>query len=197
MIARRRLLGAAAALLPLPAAADPCDRREREWFTDRVLVDQHGQRRRFYADVLAGRSVLLGWIFTSCTDSCPLLAARALAVVEEAARLGAPTRLVHLTSDPRRDRPERLKAWAARFGDYPDWLLLTGAAADLREVSRRLGQQIDEAQPDRHGTMFLAGNVPARRWARIRPDMPEGAAALQLSELAAAPAVIEAGACAS
>jgi cytochrome oxidase Cu insertion factor (SCO1/SenC/PrrC family) len=194
VIARRNLL-AAATLLPLPALADPCDARERQWFTDRVLLDQHGRPRRFYGDVLAGRTVLIGWVFTSCTDSCPLLAARALAVVEAAARRGAAPRLVHLTSDPRRDRPERLRDWAARFGSYPDWLLLTGGAADLREISRRLGQQLDEAQPDRHGTQFLAGNVAARRWARLRPDLPEAAAAAQLADLAAAPAVIDAAAC--
>lgn len=197
MIARRSLLAAAAALAPLPAFADPCDGREREWFTDRVLTDQDGNRRRFYSDVLRGQTVLIGWIFTSCTDACPLLAARALAIVEGAAQRGAPPRLVHLTTDPRRDRPERLKSWAARFGDYPDWLLLTGSAADLREIARKLGQQVDEATPDRHTTLMLGGNVPARRWARIRPDAGDAVAAMQLADLAAAPAVINLAACSS
>jgi cytochrome oxidase Cu insertion factor (SCO1/SenC/PrrC family) len=197
MIARRTLLASGAALLAAPALADPCDRQERTWFTDRVLTDQHGAPRRFYDDVLRDRLVLVGWVFTSCPDACPLLAARALAVVEGAARQGVATRLVHISTDPRRDRPQKLKDWAARFGDWQDWVLLTGAGPDLREVSRRLGQQVDAARPEQHTTLFVAGNVPARRWARIRPDAPEEAAAAELVALAAAPPVIDQRACVS
>ena len=88
-----------------------------------------------------------------------------------------------------------MKAWAARFGAYPEWTLLTGAPADLRDVARRLGQAVDEERPDRHTTLLIAGNVAARRWARIRPDMPPDAAGLQLADLAAAPAVADARLC--
>jgi cytochrome oxidase Cu insertion factor (SCO1/SenC/PrrC family) len=199
---RRRLLAAAAGAAMPGAGARAnapldCDNRERDWFTNRVLTDQHGVRRRFYDDVLRGRTVLLGWIFTSCPDACPLLAARSLQIVDAALQGGAttPPRLVHLTTDPRRDRPERLKAWAARFGTYPDWVLLTGTAADLREVARRLGQQVEEANPERHTTLLLAGNVGARRWTKLRPDLPAPAAAVQLAELAGATQLADASRC--
>jgi protein SCO1/2 len=195
-ITRRGLaLGAAALLAAPPARALDCDTRERDYFTDRVLTDQDGRPVRFYGDVLRNRTVLVGWIFTACPDACPLLAARCLSIVEAAAERGPRPRLVHLTTDPRRDRPERLKTWAARFGTYADWTLLTGAPADLQEVARRLGQTVDEERPDRHTTLLLAGNVPARRWTRIRPDMPPEAAALALADLAAAPALADASRC--
>jgi cytochrome oxidase Cu insertion factor (SCO1/SenC/PrrC family) len=173
------------------AAAEDCEAREREYFGNRLLTDQEGRPRRFYEDVLRGHTVLIGWIFTSCPDACPLLAARSLAIADASA---APVRLVHLTTDPRRDTPARLKSWAARFGSHPDWLLLTGAPGDLREVARRLGQQVDEANPDRHTTLMLAGNVPARRWAKVRPDMTPAAAGMQLADLAAAPSLVGAAA---
>ena len=199
---RGLVLGGAAALLaaprlpgPLRAAGLECDGREREYFSNRVLTDQDGRQVRFYDDVLRGRTVLVGWIFTSCPDACPLLAARALAIADAAASAGVPPRTVNLTTDPRRDRPERLKVWAARFGTYADWRLLTGAPADLREVAKRLGQAVDEERPDRHTTLMLAGNVPARRWAKIRPDASPEAAALQLADLATAPPVVDAARC--
>jgi cytochrome oxidase Cu insertion factor (SCO1/SenC/PrrC family) len=187
---------AAAAAGPAGSGAGCGDGREQEYFTNRVLTDQEGRPVRFHDDVLRGRTVLLGWVFTACPDACPLLAARSLAVAEAAAAAAAagagaaappPPRIVHLSTDPRRDTPARLKAWAARFGAYPDWVLLTGAPADLREVARRLGQAVDEARPDRHTTLLLAGNLPARRWAKLRPDLPEAAAAAALAEIAAAP----------
>ena len=197
LLSRRGLVAGAAALgFARPAAALECDARERDYFSNRVLTDQDGRAVRFYDDVLRGRTVLIGWIFTSCPDACPLLAARCLSIADAAAaRGGAGPHLVHLTTDPKRDKPERLKAWAARFGGYADWTLLTGAPADLRDVARRLGQAVDEERPDRHTTLLIAGNVPARRWARIRPDMPPEAAGLQLADLAAAPAVADARLC--
>jgi cytochrome oxidase Cu insertion factor (SCO1/SenC/PrrC family) len=195
---RGLLLGAAGVALGAarPAAgALECDARERDYFSNRMLTDQAGRPVRFYDDVLRDRTVLIGWIFTSCPDACPLLAARCLSIVDGAAGRGAAPRLVHLTTDPRRDRPERLKSWAARFGSYADWTLLTGEPAELREVARRLGQAVDEERPDRHTTLLIGGNVAARRWARIRPDTPPEAAALQLADLAAAPAVADARLC--
>ena len=202
VLTRRTLLplAAAAALAaatrPTRAAEPDCDGRERDYFTNRVLTDQDGRPVRFYEDVLRGRTVLVGWIFTACPDACPLLAARALAIADAAAGAGAPPpRIVHLTTDPRRDGPERLRAWAARFGAYADWRLLTGSPADLREVARRLGQAVEEERPDRHTTLILAGTVAARRWAKLRPDLPPEAAGAQVAQLAAAPPLVEASRC--
>jgi len=200
-LSRRSLLLGAAALAaarPLHATTLDCDGRERDYFSNRVLTNQDGQQLRFYEDVLRGRTVLVGWIFTACPDACPLLAARALTIADAAAAAavaGTPPRIVHLTTDPRRDRPERLKAWAARFGTYADWQLLTGDPAALREVARRLGQTVDEERPDRHTTLMLAGNVAAPRWAKLRPDMPPEAAGAQLADLTAAPPVVDASRC--
>jgi cytochrome oxidase Cu insertion factor (SCO1/SenC/PrrC family) len=201
-LARRGLLLATPALIlagtrATPAAALECDQRERDYFGNRLLTNQDGRQVRFYDDVLRDRTVLVGWIFTNCPDACPLLAARSLQIADVASQAGTAPRIVHLTPDPRRDRPERLKAWAARFGDYADWVLLTGAPGDLRDVARRLGQTVDEARPDQHTTLLLGGNVAARRWAKLRPDMSAEAAGAQLADFAIVPKAVDAAACTS
>jgi len=142
LLSRRFLLLGAAALAaarPLHAADLDCDGRERDYFSNRVLTNQDGQQLRFYEDVLRGRTVLVGWIFTACPDACPLLAARALAIADAAvapAVAGTPPRIVHLTTDPRRDGPEP-------GGDHAPMVLVLDPQRG--EVRRLLGLPAPEA----------------------------------------------------
>jgi cytochrome oxidase Cu insertion factor (SCO1/SenC/PrrC family) len=75
---------------------------------------------------LKGRVTIVTFIFTRCTESCPLQTARMAQLQREIddERL----RLVSVTVDPSYDTPAVLSAYAARVGARPDrWLFLTGA----------------------------------------------------------------------
>jgi cytochrome oxidase Cu insertion factor (SCO1/SenC/PrrC family) len=54
-------------------AATGEDERARRYFTDRQVVTQHGERLRFYSDVLKDRVVLVTLFYTSCEGMCPLI----------------------------------------------------------------------------------------------------------------------------
>ena len=89
-----------------------------------TLVDTAGESVHL-AD-LRGRVVLLSFIYTRCTDACPLLTAQ-LARLQ--ARLGreARVRLLSVTVDPARDSAEALAHYARRFGADPrTWWFLRG-----------------------------------------------------------------------
>lgn len=154
----------------------------RSWFTDTRLVNQDGQSMRFFSDVLQGRVVLLNVMFTSCSDACPLIT-RHLQDVREA--MGDSAREVHfvsLTSDPLRDTPDVLKAFAAKHGvDTRYWTFLTGEPADMDLVLARLGHRIPS--PELHSTELIAGDVPNKRWSRIQPNAPIPAIAARLQLL--------------
>lgn len=100
------------------------------------LTDQAGRPLR-HAD-LAGKVALINFIYTSCTDICPGMTARMRAVQERLREAGLTperVRLVSISVDPERDRPEVLAAYAARFkADTSGWHFLTGATADVRKV---------------------------------------------------------------
>jgi protein SCO1 len=136
---------------------------------ERVLVTQHGDRVRFYSDVLKGRVVLLSFVFTSCVDTCPMQT-RKLAAVQSllAGWMGNTIRFVSISVDPERDRPEVLRDYAARFDAGPGWLFLTGAKRDVDDVVGRLGQAV--AAPENHTSLFLAGDLKAGRWSWLHPD---------------------------
>lgn len=155
----------------------------RSYFTDTPLLDQHGRERRFYSDVLAGRVVLLNVIYTRCKDACPLITRK---LREVRAALGEQAGRVHfvsLSSDPEHDSPRALKAFAAQQGaDDPNWTFLTGDKANMELVLARLGQL--SQTPEGHSTLLIAGDVPNKRWSKIRPDAPPAAIAQRLQLLA-------------
>jgi protein SCO1/2 len=106
----RRLSAAPAVLGGLPA------------FT---LTDQRGQP--FGSRELEGKIWVADFIFTACQAACPLLSERMAEVGRRARHLGPDFHLVSISVDPDRDTPERLAAYAARYGANPiSWSFLTG-----------------------------------------------------------------------
>ncbi len=99
--------------------------RER-WLADFQLVDRTG-RAVARAD-LAGRDLVVNFVFSSCSISC-LQVNRHLAEVQRllAEQHLDDVRIVSLTVDPRTDTPPVLAEFAQRFGaDTNRWLFLTG-----------------------------------------------------------------------
>ena len=48
------------------------DAKARDYFTNMELIDQDGERLRFYDDVLKDKVVVISFIFTNCEGACPL-----------------------------------------------------------------------------------------------------------------------------
>jgi protein SCO1 len=92
------------------------------------LTDQTGST--FSSKALAGHVTLLDFIYTHCTDACPLLSA----TFQEAQRklaadssLGPSVMLVSLSVDPQHDTPPVLAEYGQQFkADAANWKMLTG-----------------------------------------------------------------------
>src|SRR5947209_444191 len=80
------------------------------------LIDQQG--RTYRSDELAGRAALFSFVYTNCTDTCPLLTAT-MAQVQGQLRadglLGSKVQMVSVTVDPDRDSSAVLAEYAERF----------------------------------------------------------------------------------
>jgi protein SCO1/2 len=89
-----------------------------------ALIERDG--RTVTETDLKGSVSILTFIFTRCTDSCPLQTARMSQLQRD---IDDPQlRLVSVTVDPLYDTPAVLTAYAARYGASQDrWLFLTGA----------------------------------------------------------------------
>jgi cytochrome oxidase Cu insertion factor (SCO1/SenC/PrrC family) len=83
---------------------------------------------------LSGKVVLLSFVYTNCSEACPLLAGHYLRIQQEMADyLGrGELVLVFITTDPDRDTPENLMTYTEGRGGK--WLFLTGDLPLLKRV---------------------------------------------------------------
>lgn len=85
---------------------------------------------------LAGRVVLLDFIFTRCPGPCPIVTSRHVAVQRALSpELRERSHFVSISIDPARDTPADLAAYGlARGADFSDWSFLTGPVEEVEAV---------------------------------------------------------------
>src|SRR5262249_17836433 len=104
---------------------------------DFALTDQTGKPLRL-AD-LKGKVLLVNFIFTTCSGSCPATTHRTAQVERELEKRGLlkkdEVRLLSITLDPARDVPEVLRGYMNLY-DLPTdhWRFLTGPSKDVAAV---------------------------------------------------------------
>src|ERR1051325_5752343 len=141
---------------PAPSAA-------AKYFSDVELINQDGQKMRFYSDVLKDKVVIINAFFSACTSVCPPMN-RNLEKIQDALgdRLGKEVFLVSISVDPENDTPARLKEYSQRFHARPGWLFLTGKKENVDWALYKLGQYV-ETKND-HTTIVIIGNEPKGLW---------------------------------
>jgi protein SCO1 len=134
-------------------------------------VDQRG--KPFAAAQLAGRPVLMHFVFTGCSSTCPTQL-RDLAAVREALPPAVRSRLqwLSVSVDPLADTPAALAAFAQRMGaQQPGWRFLTGKPAALAPLYDRM-QVFDPGAsapgPDDHRTQLYLYAADGRLLQRFR-----------------------------
>src|SRR5258706_7136339 len=135
----------------------------KEYLPNVPVVDQDGNTFRFYDDLVKGKKVIINFIFTTCTDVCPLTTAR-LAVLQEklADSVGLDYFMYSITLDPEHDTPEQLKRHTEAFHVKPGWRFLTGNPRDIAEIRYKLGERSRVLTEHRHE--LLLGNDAYGEW---------------------------------
>ncbi len=155
---------------------------QREYFTDLPLFTQDGKPVRFYTDMLRGKVVLISFIYTNCTDICPILMPNLVRIQELLGdRSGRDVSLISISVDPEDDTPEELNKYGEKYGAKPGWTFLTGKKENIDWVVYKLGQYTEDFED--HTMLFLVGDVKNARWAKMRGDMAPEAVAARLLDL--------------
>ncbi len=164
----RRVMTAVAtamAMLFACATVEAYERRGPEFLPNRPVLNQNGEELKFYDDLIKDKIVIVMFIYTSCTDICPLTTARMTLVEDKLGPLiGKDIFIVSMTVDPVVDTPEKLKAYSKAFATGPGWTFVTGKPEDIRAINYRLGER-SKILSD-HRNEIVLGNDVTGEWQR-------------------------------
>lgn len=175
----------AATISPLQMMRHPMGDR----LPDTPLVDDAGRNVRFFTDLVKDRAVVISFYYTNCRGTCPgtnlvLADLRDLLAKD----FGRSVRLISISIEPEKDDVEAIAEYAEQFRreatdpDTPEWVFLTGAPEDVRDLRRKLEiYEIDDAldrDPTQHAAAVIVGNHATGRWG----IMPVGIGAERLAD---------------
>jgi protein SCO1/2 len=134
-----------------------------KYFTDVVLVNQNGEKMRFYSDLLQGKVVIINSFFATCQGSC-LPLNRNLEKVQAALgdRIGKDVRIISISVDPAVDTPASLKEYSKKLHAKPGWYFLTGDKQNVEFALNKIGQFVSDKQD--HLNIFIIGNESTGLW---------------------------------
>jgi protein SCO1 len=129
------------------------------------LVRDDGKVVSFPEELNDGRPVVLNFIFTTCSSTCPLMSQTFAQFDSE---LGVDRERVHLMSisiDPEEDTPARLREYAHKFHAGPEWQHYTGTI----EASLAAQRAFNVWRGDKmsHTPITLLRAAPGKPWLRI------------------------------
>jgi protein SCO1/2 len=162
----RDTLVAAAGPAPAAVAVDP-SRAAKSYMQNPLLLTQDGKAVHFFDDLVAGKTVVINFMLTTCQDTCPMITANMARVQDLLGdRVGRSVSMISLSVDPGFDRPEQLKKFADNFAVKPGWVFLTGAPTEIDPLLRRLAGYVSD--PLDHSTAVIIGNVAAGTWTKVQ-----------------------------
>jgi protein SCO1 len=130
-----------------------------------TLVRADGKSVSLPRELDDGRPVLLNFIFTTCSSTCPLTSR----TLEEFQRkLGAEAAKVHMMSisiDPEQDSPARLREYARKFHAGSAWHYYTGTVA--ASLAAQKAFDVYRGEKMSHTPVTLLRAAPGKPWLRI------------------------------
>jgi protein SCO1/2 len=111
------------------------------------LHDDQGQP--VTADKYRGKIVMLYFGYTHCPDVCPTTMAKMAQALTALGADAKKVRVLFVSVDPARDKPERLKTYAAAFS--PEMEGLSGTQEQLRTLTKRYRVTYGYGKPTKDG----------------------------------------------
>jgi protein SCO1 len=130
---------------------------------DAVVLDQNNRKLHFYRDLVKGKTVVIDFVFTTCTTICPPLTANFANVQKMMLERGEKNvALISVSVDPENDTPQRLKEYAAMFHAQPGWTFVTGSRSELEPIWKAFS--VFSGSKQDHSPTVVIGNDSQHKW---------------------------------
>jgi protein SCO1/2 len=161
---------------PQPSMVEPLGPAS---FPNVVLRTHEDREVRFYDDLIAGKVVMINFMYARCEGICPGNTANLRKVQRLLGDLvGREVFMYSITLKPEEDTPEVLATYAAAHGVGPGWQFLTGSPEDIELLRQTLGftdpDPVLDQDKSTHVGVVLYGSEPHQQWAAC-PGMAEPA----------------------
>jgi protein SCO1/2 len=148
---------------------DPREVIRQRYFPNVVLTTHENKKVRLYDDLVKDKVMLINFMYTSCERLCPRVTQNLVKVQKLLGdRMGHDVFFYSFSLDPKNDKPEVLKDYAAMHKVGPGWSFLTGAADDLEMLRRILGFTDPDPEQDKDRDSHIGnvryGNEPRQLW---------------------------------
>ena len=142
------------------------ERSEHQYeLPDLALVNEAGEEVPVRSVLEGDETVMVNFIFTTCTTICPVMSATFAQVREELGPESANVRMVSISIDPEHDTPERLREYAQRYQAGPGWVFLTGSLDDSIAVQKAF--DVYRGNKMNHEPTTLMKTADGDTWIRI------------------------------
>jgi protein SCO1/2 len=131
-----------------------------------VLLTSHRGGQQHLSEILASKkTVMLNFIFTTCTTICPVLSASFHQVQEILGDESDSVSMISITIDPDYDTPEQLMKYSKRFKAGDQWQFYTGSYQDVVSVEKAF--DIFRGSKMNHEPVTLIRSHNSQLWTRI------------------------------
>lgn len=141
-----------------------------EYFPNLELTNHLGQKVKFYDDLMKDKFVVINMMYAQCSEGvCPISTYNMKRVHEALGdRVGRDIHMYSITLAPEFDTPQVLNKYAQDHKTGAGWQFLTGSAADIEIVRRKLGfydmDPLVDANRSQHAGMVRIGSDAYDRW---------------------------------
>src|SRR6185369_6825594 len=138
---------------------------EKYSLPDVTLINQDGKRVSLKSMLQSDKTIIVDFIFGTCTTICPVLSAGYVNLQNRLGEENSKVNLISISIDPENDTPRVMKDYLKRFQAKPGWDFLTGSRKDIDAVMRAFNAYIPNQMS--HYALTLIHPPKADKWIRI------------------------------
>jgi len=156
---------------PEPVKSTAAANADENYFTNVVLIDQHGEKKQLYNDLLKDKIVIINAFFSECKGVCPVMSDNLYKIQEYLGdKMGKTVNIISMSVDYKTDQPYVLKPYAEAYKAKEGWYFVTGEKANIELALKKLGKAVTSRE--QHDAIFLVGNLKTKLWKKVNGLAP-------------------------